>query len=46
MAVLLFHQQQCENYATLLYIVSNNPLGLVVDILNIREIKATNTTMD
>jgi hypothetical protein len=45
MAVLLFNQQQCEKYATLLHVVVNNVLDLAVDILNICEFKVTNTRM-
>jgi hypothetical protein len=44
-AVLLFHQQQYEKYATLLHVVINNALALVVDILNTCKLKVTDTAM-
>lgn len=43
--VQLFHQQQCEQYATVLHYVVNNALGPVADDLNTYEFQVTNTTM-
>jgi hypothetical protein len=45
MAMLIFHQQQCEKHATLLHVIVNYSLGLVVKVLNTCEFKVTNTTM-
>jgi hypothetical protein len=46
MAVLLFHQQQFEKYATLLHVLFSSAVGLVVEMFKICELKVTNTTMN
>ena len=45
-SVLPLHFRQYKEYAPLLHVIVNNVLTLLVDILNIADIKVSNTTMD
>jgi hypothetical protein len=45
-SVLPPHFRKYKEYATLLHVIVNNVLIILVDILNIADIKVSNATMD
>jgi hypothetical protein len=46
LSVLPLHYKEHKEHATLLHTIVNNALTLLVDILNISDIKERNTAMD